>query len=573
MTSAAQTNARHALTSWAASQPSNYYTADGLLPRLILGCSNSEFLRLHEGTLRRFGALCATDLADFVASFSLPENAPRMRRFDSFGRPIEDVVFHPHYHDAGRLIRASGILECYSRPANNLLASALMYLCAHLGECGHVCPIACTIGVIQSLSELAEPSLKNRYLPALLDPGYDRGFHGAQYLTEIQGGSDVGANDCTAVAGRARDAWSISGTKWFCSNVTAHLALVTARPTGSPDGTKGLGLFLVPRLLDDGSINSFSIHRLKEKIGTRSLATGEITFKEAIAYQLGPLDRGFANMMKYAITTSRLFNCVLACGAARMAFIQAASYSRHRFAFGKPLVEYPLVQQTLTRVRLESSAMLAGTMHLATIKDRIDAGDSHREEEAFFRIMLSLVKSASSIMAADAVRAAIECFGGNGVIESFSVLPRLLGDCAVYENWEGTHNVLLKQAVRDLGQPNVLDDCFEYLENLYRASWEGQATRAPNANLARLRTILQQRLMSGDELFIRPFGAALAREYFGLTLSMLLDRYRSADGSEADVSTAIISNYRRSVPEFSVPQIDVKDLALLSTDGSQASGN
>jgi len=212
-------------------------------------------------------------------------------------------------------------MSVYGSPGNNLLALTLFYLSSQNGEAGHNCPLACTAGVIKTLQFASSGALQFRYLTRLLDPNYETRFHGAQFLTEIQGGSDVGANACTARRlGETADGierWVINGEKWFCSNVTADLALVTARPDGGPRGTKGLGLFLVPRVADDGTTNGIYINRLKDKLGTRSLATAEVEFRDAVAYVASPLESGFQVAMDHVINTSRLYNAIGSAGAAR----------------------------------------------------------------------------------------------------------------------------------------------------------------------------------------------------------------------------------------------------------------
>jgi alkylation response protein AidB-like acyl-CoA dehydrogenase len=211
-------------------------------------------------------------------------------------------------------------MSVFGEPGSNLLALALFYLSSFNGEAGHNCPVACTAGVIKTLQYAGSDELKANYLPRLLDADYDRKLHGAQFLTEVQGGSDVGANACMATLADAKqNQWLINGEKWFCSNASADLALMTARPVDGASGTKGLGLFLVPRRLDDGSPNGIYIRRLKEKLGTKSMATAEIDFRDCMAYQIGEPGKGFQHAMDYIINTSRLYNAVGSAGAARRA--------------------------------------------------------------------------------------------------------------------------------------------------------------------------------------------------------------------------------------------------------------
>ncbi|HKC88154.1 MAG TPA: acyl-CoA dehydrogenase family protein, partial [Blastocatellia bacterium] len=241
-----------------------------------------------------------------------------------------------------------------------------------------------------------------------------------------------------------------NGEKWFCSNVTADLALITARPENSVEGTKGLGLFLLPRRLDDGALNGIYIRRLKDKLGTKSLATAEVDFKDAIAYQIGEPGRGFQHAMDFVINTSRLYNAVGSAGAARRAYLIAWTYAQRRRAFGSAIKEFPLTQETLAEMRAVTMAITSGSLYLAHLRDEIESGRADEAGGQFFRLAINLNKYRSSISATDVIRRGIEILGGNGAMENFSVLPRLLRDSVIFEAWEGAHNTLIAQSARDI---------------------------------------------------------------------------------------------------------------------------
>src|SRR5512132_3980950 len=192
------------------------------------------------------------------------------------------IEFDPAYHRAGRAVWASGIVGAPAREQ-----AALFYALAQAGEGGHACPVVCTAGLVRALRTRASDELRDRYLPPLLETDYDRAQRGAQFLTERHGGSDVGANRVEAVPDG--DAWRLHGEKWFCSVADADQFVVTARPEGAADGTRGIGCFLVPRTID-GRPNGFTIRKLKDKLGTRALATGEIVFEGALAHPIGALE-------------------------------------------------------------------------------------------------------------------------------------------------------------------------------------------------------------------------------------------------------------------------------------------
>ena len=193
--------------------------------------------------------------------------------------------------------------------------------------------MACTAGLIKILQRSGDP---HGWLPRLLDPDYDRHMHGAQFLTEVQGGSDVGANHVRAVPA-GDGSWRLSGEKYFCSVADAQLMLVTARPEGAPDGTRGVRAFAVPRHLADGSLNGFFLRRLKFKLGTRSMASGEIDFDDAWAWPVGD----FKDTVGVVLHTSRLYNAVVSSGMLQRAWREAVGYARCREAFGRRILDFP----------------------------------------------------------------------------------------------------------------------------------------------------------------------------------------------------------------------------------------
>ena len=447
---------RQHLADWEAAQPDNFYTTDQHLQSILRFYWGAERLGQHSERLTKFGAEAATVVDAAVRSANEPHNLPRLERFNAVGERIEQVIHSADHHVAGRAMYGNGAMGVYGKPGNNVLAQALFYLSSYNGEAGHNCPLACTAGIIKTLQNVGSDELKAKYLPRLLDTNYDTLYTGAQFLTEVQGGSDVGANACTAVP-HADGAWRINGEKWFCSNVGADLALMTARLPNSERGTKGLGLFLVPRRLDDGTLNGIYIRRLKDKLGTKSMATGEVDFIDCVAYQLGEPGKGFQHAMDYVINTSRLYNAVGSAAAARRAYVVAWTYAQHRHAFGQPINQFPLVQETLTEMRCDVMAMTAGSFYLAHLRDLIELGEADDTDKQFYRFVVNLNKYYASLTATNVVRRGIEILGGNGAMENFSVLPRLLRDCVIFEAWEGAHNTLLAQAIKDVQRHSLHD--------------------------------------------------------------------------------------------------------------------
>lgn len=501
-TSTAQTG-RAAMLAWERAQPGNYFESDPNFQRILEFYWGAEKFNARAPRFSAFGQTLATVVDAAVRSANLNENLPRLDRFNAVGERVEEVAYTLEHHIAGRAIYGSGVIACYAEPQSNLHALALHYLSSYNGEAGHNCPVACTAGLVKVLQQHGSDELKAKYLPRLLDLSYERRFHGAQFLTEIQGGSDVGTNACAATpVDLGKRTWRINGEKWFCSNVTADLALITARPDGACAGTKGLGLFLVPRRLDDGTTNGIHIRRLKDKLGTRSMATAEVDFRDALAYQIGELAQGFQIVMDLVINTSRLYNAVGSAGLARRAYLTARTYAEHRAAFGTPIKNFPLIQETLAAMRAETMAMTSGSFYLARLRDEIEAGTADNTASQFFRLAVNLNKFHTSVTATDIVRRAIEVLGGNGTVETFSVLPRLLRDSVIYEAWEGAHNTLIAQALRDRRRFRLHEAFCARLEAMFTAlnrPDDGLSVNIGHRHVAALRADLNL-LLTFDEL-------------------------------------------------------------------------
>ncbi len=377
-----------------------------------------------------------------------------LNRFDALGQRTESVSFDPAYHEAGRAVWASGAVALSNVPGSAYEQATLLYLLSLEGEAGHACPVTCTIGLARALRRSASSPVRERFLSALVDPNYDVAQRGAQFLTEVQGGSDVGANACVATPDEG-ETYLITGEKWFCSVADADQFFVTARVPGDRTGTRGLGSFVVPRVID-GQPNGFTLRRLKDKLGTRGLASGEIDFVAARAWPVGPIEEGFRTAVSVVLNTSRWMTAIGSAGIMRRALIEARSFAHFREAFGVPIEEFPAVRRTLA----DMSAASAGALHLVfaltELEDRIDADVESDDDLLYHRFLVNAAKYLISRQATSVVRLGIEVLGGNGTIEDFSVLPRLYRDAIVYESWEGTHNVLAAQVLNDLHRLPIL---------------------------------------------------------------------------------------------------------------------
>jgi acyl-CoA dehydrogenase len=443
--------ARTDLAAWRRAADTAAFAVDDALQALI-DASVADDARRHalDSRAHAFAAQLGRDVAPLVARYEQRGHGPELARWDGVGRRIERVDFDGAYHDAGARIWASGLVTDSGTPGRAFEQATLLYLLSLEGEAGHACPAVCTIGMARALRRRAGDDVRARFLPPLLE-----GARASQFLTEVQGGSDVGAN-ATRADLVADGTYRIWGEKWFCSVADADAFLVTARVGGDAHGTRGLGCFAVPRLVD-GAPNGFTIRRLKDKLGTRSMASGEIDFDGAVALPIGAVEDGFKTAAGVVLNTSRWLTAVGAAGIMRRAVVEARAYARHRSAFGQPIDTFPLVRRTLASMTCEWLAGLHLSWMVTDLEDAIDGERATDEEVAFHRFLVNVAKYAASSAASHVVRDAIEVLGGNGTIEDFSVLPRLYRDAIVYESWEGTHNVITQQVLRDCERLGLLD--------------------------------------------------------------------------------------------------------------------
>lgn len=466
---------RQALLNWEASKPDNFFTADTFLQRILKRYAPQADLK----NLEDFGAASATIIDRAAKIEDRVGNHPRLERWSPLGERIEGIEFHGSHAEIGEQVWQSGIMALPAERGNNVEQQALFYLLAHNGEGGHCCSLACTFGLVKALQFAASDDVREKFLPPILSRDFETMQHGAQFLTEVQGGSDVGANAVMATD-NGDGTWRISGEKWFCSNINADQFLLTARTTG--EGTRGLGLFLVPRRLDDGTTNGFYLRRLKEKLGTRTMASAELDFADAVAYPVGD----FKDAVELVLNTSRLTNAVASASMMRRAAIEAGYYACSREAFGQPIANYPLVQAAVADILTDAQAGVASSFYLAHLLDKIETEQASEDEQGLYRLLVNINKYITSIRGTEAIHRAIEVLGGNGAIESFSILPRLYRDFIVIESWEGTHNVLCLQVLRDITRYQLHEPFMRFIE--------AQLAQNPNPAIAAAADRAMQRL-------------------------------------------------------------------------------
>jgi acyl-CoA dehydrogenase len=436
----------------------NYFLEDPnfqFLCESVMGADAFARARPH---LTDLGAIAGDEL-DTLAAVA-DRNPPVLRTFDERGRRVDEVVRHPAYRRMEEIAFSRfGLAAMAHRPgvlgwpgrAPQVLKYALSYLFAQ-SEFGLLCPVNMTDSCARMLGAFGSDELKARYLPHLTSTDPDTLWQGTQWMTERTGGSDVGAS--TTVARRGADGqWRLWGDKWFTSVANAELALTLARPDGAPAGTRGLAMFLVPRRLPDGSKNAWTVNRLKDKLGSRSMATGEVTYAGAVGYVVGELDSGFKQMMEM-VNGSRLSNAMRAAGIMRRALLESLTHARQRVAFGRPLIELPLLRSNLLGMLLDAEAAASVILNGAALLDRREAGAA--DARALARVWTPLAKYWITLRARDVTAEAMNVRGGNGYVEEW-VNPRLLRDAYLGAIWEGSANVVALDVQRAIAKDRGLE--------------------------------------------------------------------------------------------------------------------
>jgi len=465
----------------------NFFEADpNLLHALRVYAAPSDVERALPH-LRELGR-CAGDELDALAAIA-DRHPPVLRTHDPTGRRIDEIEYHPSYIEMQKLgfekfgfaamSHREGVLGWPVR-VPHVIKFALSYLFVQ-SEFGLFCPISMTDSAARVLNQFGPDELRQRYLPGLTSTDFANLMQSAQLLTERTGGSDVGANEC--VARLEGGEWRLYGEKWFCSNAGAEVHLTLARPEGGAAGTRGLGMFLVPRTLPDGSRNAFVIRRLKDKLGSKSMPSGEYEFHGAVGYVVGEIDRGFAQMAEM-INVSRLSNGMRAAAIMRRSLLESVVHARGRSAFGTPMFELPLLREQLFEMTLDSEAALSIVLYAARALDEADAGSEFHE--LLVRIVTPLIKYANCRQARTTAGMAMNVRGGNGYIEEW-VNPRLLRDAHLGSIWEGAENVVALDVARAASRQRAHDALFSDLETRL------DAVTAPEARLEgeRLRSALR----------------------------------------------------------------------------------
>ncbi|MFI7499719.1 acyl-CoA dehydrogenase family protein [Streptomyces sp. NPDC049687] len=379
------------------------------------------------------------------------ENPPTLRTHDRFGNRVDEVDFHPAWHRLLGKGVSAGLTAAWARPGGHVRRAAGFVVWTQV-EAGNGCPLSMTHAAVPALR--ADPELAAEWEPRLTSQIYDRELRPVRLkagalvgmgMTEKQGGSDVRANTTSATPLAEDGTYTLTGHKWFCSAPMSDAFLVLAQAPG------GLTCFLVPRVLEDGTRNRFLLQRLKEKLGNRSNASGEVEFDGTWARRVGAEGRGVRTIIDMVAATR--LDCVLgSAGLMRQAVAQAVHHCTYREAFGGKLVDKPLMRNVLADMAVESEAATTLALRLAAACD-----DGGEQERAFLRIAVPAAKYWVTKRCAPLVVEAAECLGGNGYVEE-SGMPRLVRESPLNSVWEGAGNVQALDVLRALQrEPQALN--------------------------------------------------------------------------------------------------------------------
>ncbi len=523
----------------------NWYELDPALKARVRADCPAEDIEWAEEKLSGFGALVGGRIAENADV--IDASPPRLERYDRWANERGTVVHHPATLDSKSALWASGYVAGFEqeakkrgRPVPAVVLAASNYLLSE-ADTGMVCSLGMTSGVAGLVESYAPEDLRQELLARLRAPSIEDGADGSMYLTERDGGSDLGYTvHCTA-----RDIGDgrvlIDGEKWFCSNIDGAAIVMLARPEGAPDGPHGLGLYLVPRELEDGSRNSIIIRRLKPKLGTKSVPTGEVEFHGALGYALRPRgdgagdpgDFGGLNRMMEMVNGSRFGVAMMGLGIARRSFLESAIWAHHRRAKGRLLVDLPLVREQLVDLLVELEAALALGFECAAANHR-DDGTRLR------RILVPAAKIRLCRLGVEASSFAVELHGGNGYCEDWG-LTRQLRDAQCHPIWEGSENICALDVLRAIRRDAAHEAALARVDGVLERAHDEPSTSEAAGALRRARDRLASSVESLGGLVDPDWAEAGAGRLAGLLVktvstALLLDQaLASPDDCRADL--------------------------------------
>ncbi|WP_254831076.1 acyl-CoA dehydrogenase family protein [Haloglomus salinum] len=453
----------------------NYWEYDPTLQAVAERLYPDSDLDWAQSQLEEFGEVLGHSVAHNAAL--IDENPPELHTYDNYGEVQNHVEYHPKQFENERITYEEFGLshDVFHAPEGrdeplNISHALLMQTFLSYADQGFTCPASMTVGAAIVLEKFDDGPLEE-FFQGLTADDYDEHIEGAMFLTEKQGGSDVGANETRAEpadpetvsddAPEDAEVYRLHGEKWFCSNIDGQGALALARTPDADEGTAGLSLFLVPHEVD-GQPNGQVYRRLKDKLGTLSVPTGEIEFEGAEAYLVGEAERGFkymAEMMNY----ERLSNAAASVSAIGRTLLAAKVRAADREAFGDVIQEYPLMRRDLVEMTVDYEAAATFTFEAARLMDRREEEGDESEAYRLMRLLIPIAKYRTARMAVDNTSYAMEVLGGNGYVSGF-VTERFFRDAQVLPIWEGPSNVLSLDVLRALEREGAAEALLPYVQ-------------------------------------------------------------------------------------------------------------
>src|SRR6201997_122539 len=458
----------------------NWYLTDPALRSTMAYYLQPDELALAERHLTHIGELMGGPVARWAEETD--RNPPRLERYDRWGHDVSRVVMPASFTQSKRaVLDAQRALRDEARAAE-VSSSLAMFASNYLldqADIGMGCALGTGGGMVQSLVAAYAPADVREHVLAKFASGEWAG-ETAQLLTERSGGSDLGALETTArrAAGEDGQAWILNGFKWFASNCAGEAFVVLAKPEGAPDSTRGVANFLVLRTRRDGSRNGVRVRRLKDKLGTRSVASGEVEFVNAEAFLLsgeasaeaGPSDgKGLGRMMELT-NAARLGIALFGLGNARRALVESLCYARQRRAFGDALIDKPLVRRKPAEMIVDVEAAQA------LVFDGAGFVNHQQPRSVRQRIAVPVTKLKVCRLGITMASDAIEIHGGNGYIETWPV-ARLLRDAQVNTIWEGPDNILCLDVRRGIEQSRAHEPLLARIHDAVSVSDDDDTTR------------------------------------------------------------------------------------------------
>ena len=543
----------------------NLFETDPSLQALLGVYLAPELLAHLRPYLSRLGALAGGHLDELA--HTADQNPPQLQQRTRTGLDRQTVVKHPAYVEMERLAFGEFALAAISHRSDVLgwhgqLPAIAKYALTYLfvqAEFGLCCPVSMTDSLTRTLKKFGAPELVERYLPALTSLDLDELAQGAMFMTEQGAGSDIAA---TATLARPDPdhpgGWLLTGDKWFCSNPDAALAMVLARVEGGAAGHKGVSLFLLPRELPKGGTNHYRIVRLKSKLGTRSMASGEIRLDGARAWMVGEPGRGFVQMADM-VNNSRLSNGVRAAGLMRRAVSEAFFVARNREAFGKKLIELPLMRRQLMKLLLPAEQARSMVFQTAEALRRADAGEVAARPLA--RLLTPLIKFRACRDARKVTGDAMEVRGGCGYIEEWGD-PRLVRDAHLGSIWEGTSNIVALDVIRAIRREQALPALLGHVCGLLDAAKLDQDTRETfDSVLERAERLAQAAAADGGDALARR--AASALYHLTTSAAMAWEAAQIGTGRRLELARLVLKHRLLPADPLAVSDDDAPEASVL----------